>query len=685
MNLFGKSIKTIFVISIITITSVLLILQTAFNVYSFKTNMEDEVQAKLSAKSGEIVNAFNSKMLQVSEKTEALAMNLDSMQTYDMNLTMGVIEKLVKSNSLICGSGVWFEPNAYQAGTQFYGPYLYREKDGSVKLTMDYSNAEYNYPSFDWYKRGIQTNGQAVWSEPYYDEVSKTTMITNSSAITKNNKKVGVVTVDIGLTELENYIRDIHIGETGYAFILSSEGYYVAHRDAEKNLKQKITDDKDEKVNNLGKAIMQHKEQTLLDSDAFGTDSYITVAPIGTTGLKLVLVSPKAEFNAAITQSTYISIGMSIFVIIALVLALLYIFNTKVDKPIQKLIIEAEKISQGDLSSAISIDSNDEIGKLAQSLKIMSDNLKEIISQVNGMAQQVAAAGEELFASAEQSSFKAEEIAVAINHVTKDNVEQDTATKSAANLIQHISQGISKVDSNTQSTLVSSQSTVKAAQQGRASIETAVNQMKQIDIMITETSDAITNLGERSKEIGQIVHTISGIAAQTNLLALNAAIEAARAGEQGKGFAVVADEVRKLAEQSQDAAKQIDSLISHVQEQTSIAVTAMQNGTEEVKKGTQIVDNTGTAFKEIVEHIEQVTKEVQIVSGEVDGIVAGSGEVVELIQRLQAIGQSTVANSNTVSSSTETQLASQEEITTASRNLAELAQDLQNAIHRFKL
>jgi len=685
MNLFKKSIKTIFVASVILIASFLLILQTGFNLYFFSSNMQNEVKAKLFAKSGEIANAFNGKMLQISEKTEALAMDIDSMQTYDMNLATGVSEKIIKSNSLIFGSGVWFEPNAYQTGTQFYGPYLYREKDGSVKLTMEYSNAEYNYPSYDWYKRGVKGNGQAVWSEPFYDDVSKTTMITSASAIKKNNQVVGVVTVDIGLTELEKYIQDIHIGKTGYAFIISNEGYYVAARDAEKNLKQKITEDKDVKVSQLGSRILQQKEATILENDVFGEDSYIAISPIGTTGLKLILVSPKAEFNAAITKSTYVSIGLSILVIVALVLALLYLFNTKIDRPIKNLILEAEKISQGDLTSDITIVNDDEIGKLANGLKIMSSYLKEIISQVNGMAQQVAASGEELFASAEQSSFKAEEIAIAINVVTKANVEQGVATESAATLIQNISQGIGKVEGNTQTTLVNSQNSVATAKQGRLSIETAVNQMKQIDRLITHTSQVITNLGDSSKEIGQIVNTISGIAAQTNLLALNAAIEAARAGEQGKGFAVVADEVRKLAEQSQESASQIDALISKVQEETNFAVTSMRSGTEEVKKGTKIVDDAGTSFKEIVEHIEQVTKDVQIVSSEVETIVMSSSEIVELIERLQKIGQTTVENSNTVSSSTETQLASQEEITVASRNLAQLAQDLQNVILRFKL
>lgn len=138
--------------------------------------------------------------------------------------------------------------------------------------------------------------------------------------------------------------------------------------------------------------------------------------------------------------------------------------------------------------------------------------------------------------------------------------------------------------------------------------------MSQIDGTVTSSARVVAKLGERSKEIGQIVDTISGIAGQTNLLALNAAIEAARAGEQGRGFAEVADEVWKLAEQSQETAKKIETLIGDIQADTDTAVMAMNSGTLEVKTGAEVVNTAGAAFRGIAELINEVSSQVQGIS-----------------------------------------------------------------------
>ena len=226
---------------------------------------------------------------------------------------------------------------------------------------------------------------------------------------------------------------------------------------------------------------------------------------------------------------------------------------------------------------------------------------------------------------------------------------------------------------------------VDTARQGRDTIDGAVLQMKNIEKTVNHSADVVTKLGERSKEIGQIVDTISGIAGQTNLLALNAAIEAARAGEQGRGFAVVAEEVRKLAEQSQEAAKQIGELISGIQVDTEEAVVAMSDGTKEVRTGAEVVNKAGLAFGEIVKMVDEVNQQAGDMAKTMEELASGTQKIVGSVQEIDASSKNVAAEAQTVSAATEEQSAAMQEIASGSRSLANLAQHLQEASSKFKV
>jgi len=195
----------------------------------------------------------------------------------------------------------------------------------------------------------------------------------------------------------------------------------------------------------------------------------------------------------------------------------------------------------------------------------------------------------------------------------------------------------------------------------------------------------VTALGERSSEIGQIVDTISSISEQTNLLALNAAIEAARAGEHGRGFAVVADEVRKLAESSQEAAHRISALIEETRRDTDNAVAGMQAGSEEVRVGTENIMSMGESFRKIIEIVENVSGQVQEISTAISGMAVSGQEIVGHIRTIGESSRSAAEEAETVSAATEEQSASVQEIAHASNELAKMAMDLQKEVQKFKV
>lgn len=354
-------------------------------------------------------------------------------------------------------------------------------------------------------------------------------------------------------------------------------------------------------------------------------------------------------------------------------------------RPINQLSGIAEKVATGNLTFVADTDRKDEIGALAISFNTMIGQLKGLIRQIGINAEQVAASSEELTANAQQSAQAADQVAHSITDVAEGAVEQLKTATSASAVVENISASIEGIAVTIEDVASQSIKTAGKAKEGGVALNRAVEQMKKVEKTVNTSAEVVVNLGQRSQEIGQIVDTISGIAGQTNLLALNAAIEAARAGEQGRGFAVVADEVRKLAEQSQEATKKINQLVLEIQAGTNNAVAAMTDGTREVKFGAEVVNEAGKTFTEIVSMVELVSDQVAEMSGSVGLIAKGSGQIVDAVKTMNAFSQKAASESETVSAATEEQSASMGEIATASQSLAVLSENLQRSINNFKI
>lgn len=387
----------------------------------------------------------------------------------------------------------------------------------------------------------------------------------------------------------------------------------------------------------------------------------------------------------ALYEMTFKSLVGLILVSIIVTFLVMVTFTRSMTGRINTLVRLLEKIAAGDLKDKVLVRANDELGRLGNSTNQMVENIKSLLHQIQKTSSQVAASSEELTASSDQSAQVTQSIAQSITEVSEMSTTQSEAVNAATNVVERISAGVENTAIVVGQAAEQSGKAVAAAKSGNSKIEGAVRQMQNIEQTVDRSAEVVTKLGQRSKEIGQIVDTISGIASQTNLLALNAAIEAARAGEHGKGFAVVAEEVRKLAEQSQEAAKQIETLISEIQTDTDHAVVAMNDGTQEVKSGAVAVNGAGEAFLSILEMTETVNQQAAEIAKTMEEIARGTQQIVDSVQQIDTSSKNVAAESQSVSAATKEQSASMEQIAAASRNLANLAQELQTASAQFSL
>ena len=389
--------------------------------------------------------------------------------------------------------------------------------------------------------------------------------------------------------------------------------------------------------------------------------------------------------KASFAKAAQIMLGIIFLSFVLLGLSGLLI-TKMITKPLTTMVLVCTELAAGDFRDKPQrIIRKDEFGQLSDAIVNMRSHLRTILKQVNDSGEQVAAASEELTASAEQSAQAANQVATSISEVATGAEKQVHVINETSAIVEQMSAGIQQVATTTGLAAGKSAQAADTAKEGGKSLEKAVNQMTKIEQTVNHSAQVVTTLGERSNEIGQIVDTISGIAGQTNLLALNAAIEAARAGEHGRGFAVVAEEVRKLAEQSQDAAKKIATLISEIQGETDKAVVAMSEGTREVKIGTEVVITAGHAFGQITVLSTEVSSQVKEISAAIQQMASGSQQIVSSVKEIDGLSKNAAGEAQTVSAATEEQSASMEEIASSSHSLSKMAHDLQEAIRNFRV
>ncbi|WP_371364269.1 Methyl-accepting chemotaxis protein McpB [Sporomusa rhizae] len=555
---------------------------------------------------------------------------------------------------------------------------IYVMNASGMQIAKTTNSALNNKADKDYFKSALQ--GSTFITDSYISQLTKAPTITISTPIKDpSGAIVGVLAGDVSLKTIGEIASRTSVGNSGYVDVVDNKGTLLASINSDK-----VTNQENIGQEKYVQAVIAGQDGNMEAVSSTGVQSLIVFAPVKSYSWGIITYLPKKEIDDQTRQSLLVMLGLIALAVFIAAGTASYAAKG-ITKPINGLVWAAAEIAGGNLSQRVQVKGVAEVNELAVSLDKMREDLQNIISDIMSSAEQVSAASEQLTASAGQSAQATQLVADTVCHLAQGANQQAAASDSALSGVQKMSAGIQEVSANASSVNTISEQAANAAQRGGKSVKAVMQQMDIIERTVVNSAEVVTRLGERSLKIGQIIETISGIAGQTNLLALNAAVEAARAGEQGRGFAVVADEVRKLAEQSQEATKQIAELIIEVQTETDKAMVAMNDGTREVKVGGEVVETAGQAFQEIVGLVEGVSGQFNCISSAMQQMANESQQIVGAVNDIDKISSEAAEHAQTVSATTEEHAASMEQIAAASQSLGKMAEKLRNTVGKFKL
>jgi methyl-accepting chemotaxis protein len=531
--------------------------------------------------------------------------------------------------------------------------YLGTEEGGFIQYPTE-ALGNYDPRKRPWYQMALQQSGKTVITSPYQGVTGQAMVSVAKTIKNPQGKLVGVQSLDVTLGTLTDIVGNIKIGKTGYLILIDGSGTVLADpKNADNNFKPLTS-----LTSPIYTALKQHQNENAFSVDNNGTMLEATSYFSESLNWRFVAVIEQQE----VLESTYTM--SKLILLIAVIMIALFVgvgifLANRIVYPIEKVSDGLKEIAsgEGDLSKRLQVIGNDEVAQLAKWFNQFLETINNLVKEINQKS-------EVLNHAAQTSGSQIEEI-------KRTSHEQEESSEQAAHGTAQLANVASQVSDDCQLAANDIDEAEKSAMQGNQVIQQAVKEVNALNVSLNESAEAMTVLEKESENITKILDVIRGIAEQTNLLALNAAIEAARAGEQGRGFAVVADEVRTLAKRSHESTEEIDKVLTNLIEQTRQVSSKMASSVDYSSRAIEQAEQAHGAF----DSIAGLVKQVKVLISQINHATnEQSDAVVDVDRDIQGVSNSVKEIAH--SADTLAEGASQ---------LVVLSNELRNLVERFRV
>lgn len=674
----GKIMKSILLVNLISLVAISTIVIVLLN-----GNVADESKKMAQIQVQSNVNAFEQGFSDIESAVNVLVndvkaeidvskakANKSYLNDYKADLSKRLIA-IGENTDLTRSIYVYFNVGLFNQEVDMWALEL---DDGSFEI-QDSFGMDYYDTYAPWYHEPID-NQATLWTFPYTSETGGT-ITSYVTPIMIDGEAIGLVGMDLYLDDIKETLNNTVLFESGYLYMMHPDGRVLAHQKVD--FGENILDQGDYKslLDEFGS-----KDSGFTTYDRDDGESVVAAYSHLDNGWIVASSIPEKEVLKIVRSLILIMVVITVISLGAAVVISIFM-GKSITRPIKTIMMALDKIKNGDLTTQVAVKSNDETQVLASGINAMTQSVKGLITEAKHVSLDMVDAASNLAAMSEETNATVDQVAVTVEDITKGTRETASDAERGADIAGEIREQFIVLMENSHAMKANAELAIEMNQVGFKALGSLRDKSGETNEATGKVKTAVYNLDKNTNAITEIIETITSIAEQTNLLALNASIEAARAGEAGRGFAVVADEIRKLAENSSEAADEIRTIITGIQHESKDTVSIMDEVGIMNDQQNEALGNVDEAFKKIFSAVDEISGKIETVTHELTELDGSKNNLIEAVTNISAITEETAAATEQVEQSMDEQTKAVEQVATSAERLNELSAELNEKINVF--